>query len=68
MYANIHVELAKHGRMTQKQLAQDAGIHEKTLGMKLNGKTDFTLSEMRKIQVVLGNATLDYLFDTGKSA
>lgn len=37
-------------------------MNESTMSRKLNGKRDFKLSEMRAIQRVFPDCTLDYLF------
>ena len=41
-------------RMTQRQLAKEIGISEKTIGLKMSGECEFTLSEVYKICRVLG--------------
>lgn len=67
MFPNIFAAMAARGRMTIKQLSKESGIPERTLSMKLNGKTDFTLSNMLSIQRVLYDKngktiSLDVLF------
>lgn len=63
MYPNLYVEMAAHNRMTQRELAKLTQMHEKTLGDKLRGRSDFCIGEMRRIQAVF-NKPLDYLFAT----
>ena len=41
-------------RMTQRQLAKELGISEKTMGLKMADECEFTLSEVYKICRVLG--------------
>lgn len=60
MYPYLFAAMAMK-RITQQQLAGLIGIHEKTMGAKLRGMTDFKLSEMREIQRILGGS-LDHLF------
>lgn len=60
MYPNLYAAMAM-SRMSQHQLAELIGIHEKTMGEKLRGVTDFKLTEMREIQRILGGS-LDFLF------
>ena len=62
MFPNIYREMAAHDRMTIKQLAAHVGITPTSMSNKLNGRTQFNLSEMSKIQELFGNYTLDELF------
>ena len=63
MYNTIYRELAGHNRATAKMLAEHVGITYGSMLNKLGGKTEFTLSEMRKIQDFFGGTiTLDELF------
>jgi len=52
----------KRNKHSQKGLARDIGICEKSMSKKMNGETEFTLAEMRKIQSIFPECTLDYLF------
>lgn len=64
MYLELLGELIKKG-ITKKSLAKQIGITEKTLFNKLNGKTDFTFSEIKKIRdIVAPGYSLDKLFET----
>ena len=53
MFPNLFIEL-KRSKSTQQQLAERIG--------KLQGRTQFTLKEMRDIQAVFADCSLDYLF------
>lgn len=62
MFPNIYREMAARDRMTIKQLAAHVGISATSMSNKLNGRTQFNLSEMSKIQALFRNYTLDELF------
>ncbi len=62
MFPNIYREMAARDRMTIKQLASHVGISATSMSNKLNGRTQFNLSEMSKIQALFRNYTLDELF------
>lgn len=62
MYPNIYKEMAAHDRMTIKQLAAKLGISPNSLSNKLNGRSDFKLGEMSKMQNLFSGYTLDELF------
>ena len=62
MYSNLRSELANKG-ITQVALANMLGVTEKTLQNKLNGKTEFTITESLYIcHNVLPEFNLNYLF------
>lgn len=61
MFPNLLVELKQH-KYSQKGLARYIGISERSMSKKMNGEVDFKLSEMRRIQTVFPDCTLDYLF------
>lgn len=61
MFPNILIEL-KNRKCTQRELAKFVGISYSSMNGKMNGRADFTLSEMRRIQEALGSCSLDYLF------
>lgn len=44
-------EMAKHG-LTVKYMAGELGLSPVTMGLKVNGRADFTLTEIRKILAV----------------
>ena len=62
MFANLYGELGKK-RMSIAELARMIEVNPKTLSNKLNGKTDFTYTEMLKIKEILNGETLDILFE-----
>ena len=61
MFPNLFIEL-KRRKSTQQQLAERIGISHSSLQNKLQGRTQFTLKEMRDIQAVFADCSLDYLF------
>ena len=63
MFPNLLAEMAANGQITQKSLAQELGLTEKTMSAKLTGQTEFKLSEMIAIKHKF-NKSLDYLFST----
>lgn len=63
MYLELLGELIKKG-ITKKALAERIGITEKTLFNKLNGRSDFTFSEVKRIRdIVSPGQSLDKLFE-----
>ncbi|PRR77648.1 hypothetical protein CLLI_22120 [Clostridium liquoris] len=63
MYRELLGEIVKKG-LNRKKLAEKIGVSEKTLRNKLNGKTDFTWSEVKKIRdIVAPEYTLEKLFE-----
>lgn len=68
MYYELLGEIARKG-ISKKQLAKEIGMSEKTLFNKLNGKTDFTWSEVKKIKKSLHtNLSLEKLFQNSDLA
>ena len=63
IFPNLLIEMRRN-RYSQKGLAEYIGMAAETMSRKLNGRSDFTLSEMQKIQSVFPDCTLDYLFRT----
>ena len=63
MFPNLLAEMTANGQITQKALARELGLTEKTLGAKLTGQSDFKLGEMLAIKRKF-NKPLDYLFST----
>lgn len=62
MFENLIAELKKKG-ITNKAVSTLIGCTEKTLQNKLNGVTEFTLSEVLSInENLLPEFTLQYLF------
>lgn len=66
MFKNFKAELARRG-LTNKEFAKLINMSQQTFSNKFLGKTDFTLSEIKKIKEILGkdvqsNLTVEYLF------
>lgn len=61
MFPNLLTEM-KRKRYSQKGLAEFIGITERSMTKKMNGKTEFTLREMRAVQMAFPECSLDYLF------
>ena len=59
LYPNIKAEMGRNN-LTIKKLAAKIGISPNSLSFKLNGKREFTLSEMEAIANIL-DCSLDYL-------
>lgn len=63
MFNNLAAEIKRIG-ITNKDFAEKVKINPVTFSRKLNGKVDFTLSEMKKIAEVFNcEFTLEYLFE-----
>ena len=63
VYPNLKAEMARFGIRT-KDLAVFIGCSPHSLTNKINGKTDFTLSESEKIHAhYFPNVKKDYLFE-----
>lgn len=58
-YPNIKAEMGRNN-LTIKQLANNLGLATNTISFKLNGKREFTLSEIESIADIFG-CSLDYL-------
>lgn len=67
MFPNLLAEMAANGQITQKALAEELGLTEKTMGAKLAGQTDFKYSEMKKLKRKF-RKSMDYLFSETRSA
>ena len=67
MFPNLLAEMAANGQITQKALAEELGLTEKTMGAKLTGQTDFKYSEMKKLKRKF-KKSMDYLFSETRSA
>lgn len=65
MFPNVLIEMKRRG-YSQKKMAEYIGVSKATLQNKLNGKTQFTLQEMRAMKEALGVRSLDYLFEEYK--
>lgn len=62
MFFNLVAELKRH-KYSQKGLAEYIGISENSMNNKMNGRTQFTLREIKAIQKVFDRCTLEYLFE-----
>ena len=67
MFNNLIKEMAGKKRMSQRELSEFLEISEKSVNNKINGKTEFTHSEMVKINSLFPHKTLEYLFATNES-
>ena len=62
MFNNLLAEMARN-RLTGKDVSRTVGMEYGTWRNKMNGRTEFTLQEMKKIRSkVFPGLTLDYLF------
>ena len=62
VFSNLSAELARHS-IKNSDFAKLLGITPRTLTNKLNGVTEFTLSEIKKAAKVFPNVSIDYLFE-----
>lgn len=66
MFPNLKAEMARSG-VDGKTIATSIGITPRTFSNKLCGKSEFTRSEMMKIQSGFFNGlSIEYLFDVSK--
>lgn len=65
MYKNLEAILNSKG-ITKKQLGILLGISEKSVNNKINGITDFTYTEFKKVMTLLNEFNADYVFATTK--
>lgn len=63
-YINLEIAMFQHDRMTGKELAKALGISTKTVYNKLRGRTEWTLSEIKRIGDMFPEYTIDFLFST----
>lgn len=63
MYPNLRAEAARAG-MTYKAISKMLGIAEKTVYLKINGHSEFTLSEAQLLSDYF-DCHIDYLFEKG---
>jgi hypothetical protein len=62
MYANLYDALKRKG-ISLKKYAEFLGVTEKTVQNKIQGQTEFTLSEVdRTLNFIFPEYTLSYLF------
>lgn len=63
MFKNLQAELVRKG-MTYLDFSNEIEMNYSTFRKKMNGKTEFNLSEMKLIKAAIGNDfTLEYLFE-----
>lgn len=67
MYKNL-IEILKRKGITNKTYAEILGISEKSVWSKMQGKTDFTLSEAIKTCALMPEYKMDYVFATEEQA
>ncbi len=61
-FTNLSVEMVRAG-LNQKQLAVKSKMRPETLSAKMNGKSEFTLGECRRIRDAINpDLKLEYLF------
>lgn len=63
VFNNLRAELARNN-INAKELAEILNLSQKTVYNKLKGKSEFTLSEILKVQEMLPDSSLEYLFET----
>lgn len=61
MYKKLRGLMAEN-KITQRKLASELDLNITTLNFKLNGKTDFTLSEAMKISTIFNNKPIEEIF------
>ena len=61
MFRNLIAELARIGMKTS-EYARYLNVSTKTAQNKLNGRTEFNLSEIKKTAGLFPGKTIDYLF------
>lgn len=67
MYSNLYNALKTKG-ISIKKYAEFLNVTEKTVQNKINGSTEFTLSEVNKtLDFIFPEYTLTYLFKNDKS-
>ncbi len=63
MFVNLAAEIKRTG-LQNKEFAAKIGMNSVTFSKKINGKVDFTLSEVKKIVEFFNcEFSLEYLFD-----
>lgn len=68
MLRNLLAEMAREG-LDAKEIAAGIGVSEKTFRNKINGKTEFTRSEILKIRnKYFKHLPYDYLFELKEGA
>lgn len=62
MFSNLNAEIARYN-VKNADIAKLLGVSTKTVSNKLDGRTEFTLSEVKKIASIFPNVSISYLFD-----
>lgn len=63
MYSTLKAEMARKG-VTGRELARSLNLGESTFSLKINGRSEFDLSEAKAIKDELGvNIPLEELFE-----
>lgn len=63
MYSNLAAEIKRTG-LTQKEFSKAVKINEVVFSRKLNGESEFKLSEIKRILEFFGlKLSFDYLFE-----
>ena len=63
MYSNLAAEIKRSG-LTQKEFSKEVKINEIVFSRKLNGESDFKLSEVKRILEYFNlKLSFDYLFE-----
>ena len=61
-YAKLRAKLVERG-MTQEDLARVLGISRTAVGNKMNGRTEFSVKDMKILKLILNLETIDaYVF------
>ena len=66
-FPNLEAEMSRHG-IDNRALSNRIGISLSSVSNKLNGRTEFNLSEMRGIKAVFPGCTYEYLFEAESTA
>lgn len=61
MYQNLIAELART-KTTQKEFSKKLGISQVAFTSKINGKTDFKITEIKKVLARFPESSFEYLF------
>ena len=65
-YKNLETALRNEG-ISQTKLAEILGISEKSVYNKINGKSEFTITEYRKVCTILSKYSKEWLFTESKA-
>lgn len=65
MFNNLKAEMARNG-IEVNVLAKELGISRVALSSRINGRTEFKMTEVNKILEMFPNLTFEYLFERGE--